>query len=150
MIKKLKEDFTPSESRLWYNDWVEKNAKGTVLDVGKSRIWDYGFPTIDTCKILNPTYRQDICESNLASDFYDTVLCNGMYEFVEVPQKMVNEVYRILKPGGTAIFGFVGGEYKPYKRDWLFYDEGDIDFGKFKILEKKDFNHNYHFIICQK
>jgi SAM-dependent methyltransferase len=139
----------PSESRLWYNDWVEKNAKGTVLDVGKSRIWDYGFPTIDTCKILNPTYRQDICNSNLADDFYDMVLANGMYEFVERPQKMVDEIYRILKPGGKAIFGFVTKEYKPYKRNWNYYEEGDIDFKEFNILEKKDFN-NYSFIVCQK
>jgi len=147
-IKKLSVVLIPSESRLWYNDWVEKNAKGTVLDVGKST-WEYDFPTIDTNEKLKPTYHQDICSSNLASDFFDYVLCNGMYEFVEIPQKMVEEVYRILKPGGKAIFGFVGKGYKPYKRNWIFYEEGDIDWGKFKILEKKDFN-NYHFIICQK
>jgi len=148
MIKKLREDLIPSESRLYYNEWVERNAKGIVLDVGKSRYWDYGFPTIDTNKKLNPNYCQDICNSNLADDFFDTVLSNGMYEFVSDPQVMVSEVYRILKSGGKAIFGFVGKDYPPYRKYWKFYNN-NIDLGKFEILEKKDFN-NYHFIICQK
>jgi hypothetical protein len=68
-MKALKEDSVPSPNRIWYNEWVEKNAKGNVLDVGKSKFWDYGFPTIDIVKGLNPTYAQDICDSNLASDF---------------------------------------------------------------------------------
>jgi SAM-dependent methyltransferase len=149
LIKKLSVVSNPSESRLWYNDWVSRNAKGIVLDVGKSTYWDYGFPTVDTNKKLNPTYCQDICNSNLASEFYDTVLCNGMMEFVSSPQEMVNEVYRILKPGGKAIFGFVGKDYKPYKKDWKFYDE-DVDFNVFSEVEIKDFGNNYHFIKCKK
>jgi SAM-dependent methyltransferase len=149
LIKKLKEDLIPSKSRLWYNDWVEKNAKGIVLDVGKSTYWEYGFSTIDTNRKLNPTYCQDICNSNLASEFYDTVLSNGMYEFVSDPQVMVDEVYRILKSGGTAIFGFVGKDYTPYRKYWKFYND-NIDFGEFKILDKKDFGNNYHFITCKK
>jgi SAM-dependent methyltransferase len=147
--KMLKEDLIPSKSRIWYNDWVGKNAKGIVLDVGKSVYWDYGFPTIDTNKKLEPTHCQDICNSNLDSEFYDTVLCNGMFEFVSDPQVMVNEVYRILKPGGKAIFGFVGKDYKPYRKYWKFYNN-NIDFKEFEILEKKNFDNNYHFIICRK
>jgi SAM-dependent methyltransferase len=143
-------DSPTSPPREWYNDWVRRNAKGTVLDVGKSRHWDYGFQTIDTDASLGPTHNQDICNSNLAGEYYDTVLCNGMYEFVSDPQKMVDEVYRILSPGGKAIFGFVGKNYKPYKTDWKYFDD-NLDFKIFEIIERKDVNDNeYHFIVAKK
>jgi hypothetical protein len=54
-----------------------------------------------------------------------------------------------LDKGGTAIFGFVGKDYKPYKKNWQFYED-NIDFKDFKIVEKKDFGNKYHFIICKK
>lgn len=143
-MKEPKKDSTPSDFRIWYNKWVEKNAKGRVLDVGKSQYWDYGFPTIDTNKELKPTFVGDIQKTSFPDNTFDLVLCNGMYEFVDNPQKMVDEVMRI---GIKAIFGFVGRGYKPYKENWQFY-EGDI---KFKgVIEKKDFDNKYHFIICRK
>ena len=146
-MRMLKKGLIPSPSRIWYNKWIEKNAKGEVLDVGKSTLWEYGFPTIDTSSKLNPTFIGDICDCVLKDNSYDVVLCNGMYEFVMFPQRMVDECMRILKPKGKVIFGFVGKGYKPYKREWLFYEHGDIKFtGEIK---RKDFN-NYHFIICSK
>jgi len=117
------------------------------LDVGKSRFWDYGFPTIDTNKGLKPTFVGNIEKTAFPDDTFDTILCNGMYEFVEYPQKMVDEVMRILKPDGKAIFGFVGRGYKPYKTRWFFYEKGDIAFKN--VAEEKDFD-NYYFIACQK
>ena len=136
------------EARQWYNKWVEDNAKGDVLDVGKSRYWEYGFPTIDINSKLDPSIVGDICHSDIPSASYDMALCNGMYEFMEDPQLMVDEVGRILKPGGTAIFGFVGKNYIPHRGNWRFYEHGDINF-RMEIVEKKDFD-DYHFIICKK
>ena len=96
-MKMLKKDFVQSPCRMWYNKWVENNVKGRVLDIGKSTFWDYEFETIDINKKLKPSIIGDICDSNLPSNKYNTVLCNGMYEFVVDPQKMVDEVKRILK-----------------------------------------------------
>jgi len=147
-IKKLKEDSGPFTARAWYNKWVEKNVSGKILDIGKSTFWDYGFETIDINRDLLPSIVGDICGPNrLISDTYDTVLCNGMYEFVEDPQKMVDEVKRILKIKGIAIFGFVTAGYTPYKRDWKYYDN-NIDF-KMEIIKLKRFS-NYYFIVCKK
>ena len=147
-IKKLKEDSDPSAPRFWYNEWVEKNAKGKVLDVGKSRFWSYGFPTLDKNKRLKPTFVDDICDCNLRGSSYDMVLCNGMYECVDDQQKMVKEVCRLLKLGGTAIFGFVNENYYSYKKGRKHYTEGDIKF-PVKIIKTKLFN-NYVFLICRK
>lgn len=145
MLKKVS---TPTKNRLWYNDWVEKNAKGKVLDVGKSKFWDYGFPMIDINPKLNPTFIGNIEKTDFKDNEFDMVLCNGMYECVTYPQKMVDEVMRILKPGGQVIFGFVGRKYYPYKKNWLFYEKGDIDFKG--VIKEKDFDNKYHFIICKK
>ena len=141
MVRELKKDSIPSPSRLWYNKWVEKNAKGKVLDVGKSTYWDYGFPTLDINRDLNPTFIGNIKKTSFPDKTFNLVLCNGMYEFVDDSQKMIDEVLRI---GEKAIFGFVGKEYKPYKKEWKFYE------GKERLPKhtKKDFDNKYHFIIC--
>lgn len=132
--------------RLWYNDWVKQNAKGKVLDIGKSRYWDYGFPTIDTNAKLKPDFVGNIEKTEFADESFDTVLCNGMYEFVDDPQKMIDEVMRITKTGGTAIFGFVGQDYKPYRKPWRHFA------GKENLPThmRVDFGQEYHFLICQK
>ena len=142
-IKKLKKDFDPSPYRLWYNKWVKKNARGKVLDVGKSTFWDYGYPTIDTRRSLKPTYVGNIEKTKFKNNEFDLVLCNGMYEFVENPQKMIDEVLRI---GKKAIFGFVGEEYKPYRKPWHYFDF----YEKLPPYECHGFNKMYYFIICQK
>ena len=144
-IKKLKKDLDPSKYRLWYNNWVKENAKGKVLDVGKSKYWDYSFATIDINKGLKPTYVGNIEKTAFPSDMFDTVLCNGMYECVKNPDAMINEVFRIIKPGGIIIFGFVGVDYKPYKKNWQYWDKTK----KLPGIEK-DFKKEYHFIICKK
>lgn len=148
-MKRLTFHFEPNDFRLWYNDWVEKNAKGKVLDVGKSIHWEYGFDTIDNNPELNPTILGDICHCELQNDTYDTVLCNGMYECVkDDPQLMIDEVLRILKYGGIAIFGFVGKEYPPHKEEWRYFDDKE-DF-RGKEISRVDFRNEYHFIICKK
>jgi ubiquinone/menaquinone biosynthesis C-methylase UbiE len=127
---------------------VEKNSKGNILDVGKSRFWDYGFDTIDNNEKLNPTIIGNIEKTDFDKESYDMILCNGMYECVNEPQKMVDEVFRILKQGGLVIFGFVGKDYQPYKKDWQYYDN-NIDFHGYEV-SRKNFNNEYHFIICRK
>jgi SAM-dependent methyltransferase len=146
LIRKLKEGFIPSPHRLWYNEWIKKNIIDgmAVLDVGKSAFWDYGFFTIDTNPILKPTFIGNIEKTSFPDKTFDVVLCNGMYEFVDNPQKMIDEVLRITK--GVAIFGFVGKDYKPYREPWKYYEGKEI----FPSHIKKDFDQEYHFIICQK
>lgn len=132
---------------------MENNVHGSVLDIGKSKQFDYSgisycYKSLDNNEKLNPDIVADICNNTVCQESFDTVLCNGMYECVEDSQKMVDEAFRLLKKGGKVIFGFVGKNYYPYKKDWKYYEEGKIKFNG-KIIKKKDFN-NYHFIVCQK
>ncbi len=144
-IKQLKNDFVLSNNRAWYNEWIKENAKGRVLDVGRSDRWRYHFPTIDINPNMRPTFLGNIEKTAFPDECFDTVLCNGMIEYVDNPQAMIDEVLRITK--STAIFGFVGKDYKPSKQPWKFYE------GKESIpnqVERKDFGKKYHFIICKK
>jgi len=36
---------------------------------------------------------------------FDVVVCNQVYNFVKHPQRLMSEIYRILKPGGICFFG---------------------------------------------
>jgi len=143
-MKMLKKVSSPSNFRLWYNQFIEDTDLGSVLDVGKSQYWDYGFSTIDKNKKLNPTFCGDICNFEIPSGSYDTVLCNGMYECVEDPQKMIDECVRIAKK--MVVFGFVGKGYKPYKKDWHFFEFKE-NLPKYNVIR---FNDEYYFLICNK
>ena len=145
MIKKIS-NLETTPYRLWYNNWVKENAKGKVLDVGKSKHWDYGFPTIDINPKLKPTFFGNIEKTNFKDEEFDVVLCNGMYEFVDNPQKMIDEVLKITKKGGIVIFGFVGKDYKPYKSNWKCYEDKEV----LPEHRKMDFGQEYYFIICKK
>lgn len=144
-IKKLI-DKPASPFRFWYNDWIKNNAEGNVLDIGKSAYWDYGFPTLDINPKRHPTYLGNAEQMDFPDETFDTVLCNGMYEFVDNPQKMIDEALRVTKKGGKVIFGFVGKDYKPYKKPWRFFE------GKERLPEhtRVDFDNEYYYLICQK
>ena len=46
------------------------------------------------------TFYCDLEDIPKESDTYDTIICNQVLEHVRHPQRVVNELYRILKPGG--------------------------------------------------
>lgn len=47
-------------------------------------------------------YQLDLQKTNLASDFFDIIICNHILEHLENDTLGLNELYRILKPKGTA------------------------------------------------
>jgi hypothetical protein len=146
-IKKL-QDSSPTDFRLWYNDWVLKQDKDLkVLDIGKSRYWDYSifkdYTTIDT----NGDVKPDILGN--AEDYpfenYDLVLLNGMYECCDVGKVLEN----LKGKADKVMCGFVTKDYVPYKSDWKFYD-GELSlFKDWNIEEIVEFV-GYVFILLTK
>ncbi len=57
---------------------------------------------IDADSKLNPAYTVNICKCDLPGESYDVILRNGMYEFVDDPQEMVDEIRRLLKKEGDG------------------------------------------------
>jgi ubiquinone/menaquinone biosynthesis C-methylase UbiE len=81
-------------------------------------------------------------ETGLASNSIDTVLCTVVLEHIERPQDAVNEMFRVLKPGGyvilsTPLFWHLHEEprdfyrYTKYGLEYLFTTAG------FEIVEIK-------------
>jgi len=48
--------------------------------------------------------KADICDLPFANDTYDVILCNHVLEHIPDDIKAMQELYRVLKPGGMGIF----------------------------------------------
>ena len=158
LISHLQMD-NPSEYRLWYNNRLNRlasnNPEWKVLDVGKSEYWDYRrlwekYTVTDVLQEKEPDVIDDICNSRFKDDEFNLVLCNGMYEYVDDPKKMADEVWRILKPKGTAIFGFVGKDYKNFGKNGNKWDGDMTLLERFKDHYCYNFGETYHYIVCKK
>lgn len=71
-------------------------------------------------------------------NYFDNMMCTEVLEHVEDYQTLVNEVYRVLKPGGSAIFTIPWSaryHYIPY--DYFRYTPSSLQkiFSKFKDLQ---------------
>ena len=47
--------------------------------------------------------KADICDLPFKDDSFDTIICNHVLEHIKDDTKAMKEIYRTLKPGGTAI-----------------------------------------------
>ena len=151
-IPKLTDDVV-SEYREWYNKCLlGLKGKRNVLDIGKSLFWDYSvlfdkYTSIDNSRDAGADIVEDIFNNSIKSESFDTVLCNGMMESSNGQmQRMVDEVYRILESGGTAIFGMSG---ENYPHDVIKYDGTDY-FTKFKVIKEENIRGEYYFKVCKK
>lgn len=61
------------------------------------------YETLDHLKRLNPTYVQDIQETDLQPEMFDLIICSQTLEHVYNPIKAINEIFRLTKKGGYAI-----------------------------------------------
>lgn len=52
---------------------------------------------------------------SFADNSFDVIYCHTVFHFTHSPQKMVDEIQRVLKPGGTAILMTIN------RHSWLFF-----------------------------
>lgn len=57
---------------------------------------------IDIYESPTVTYICDAHNMTFENDSFDFVVCQAVLEHVQMPQQVVNEIYRILKPGGNV------------------------------------------------
>ncbi|MBI5732655.1 methyltransferase domain-containing protein [Candidatus Jorgensenbacteria bacterium] len=84
---------------------------GVVLDLGGGRTRgsfphgkSLGWVVLDKDNTLQPTIVGDAQVLPFRNDSFDAVKCSELTGYLFEPLKMLREVERILKPGGTAIF----------------------------------------------
>ncbi len=116
----LRIDETRNNRKEIRNDWIiplTKEADYKVLD----KVADF-----------NPDIVGDIHSLPLADNSVDAIICIAVLEHVEDPKRAVEEVYRVLKPGGYAFF------YAPF----LFYYHPEKGYyGDFYRFTKEGFGY---------
>jgi SAM-dependent methyltransferase len=151
MVEQLKNIFTINSSRKYLASFAERAAaslpKGArVLDAGvgdgpyRSVFDQTRYESTDICvleKIYgNISFISDLRNLPILDDCYDLVFCSQTLEHVPEPQKVINELWRVLKPGGklwlTAPFFFAEHEI-PY--DYFRYTQ----FGLIRLFQKSGF-----------
>ena len=85
---------------------TELSTNPTTQIVSTDIVADYGPDIVD-----------NICDSKLDSDSFDSVNCVSILEHVRDYQAAIGHIHRILKPGGEAFF------YVPFF--WGFHDQTD-------------------------
>ena len=81
-------------------------------------------------------------EYDFPNDTFDSVLFNNVIEHIEDPNKILDEIKRILKPKGNLIIGVPG--IKGFKKDpdhKVYYDERKLE----QVLGEKKFKKEYFF-----
>lgn len=63
--------------------------------------------------------KADICDLPFEANTYDFILCNHVLEHIQDDTKAMQEIYRVLKPGGTAIVQIP----QDLKREQTFQDD---------------------------
>lgn len=102
------------------------------------------FITMDFLERLYPDIVADITNNDLEGNYWDLVICSQDLEHIFEVQKAVDEIFRILKPGGYAIldcpweFPYHGvGDYDDY---WRISESGMrkmVQKAGFQIIECK-------------
>lgn len=67
--------------------------------------------------------KADICNLPFQNDFFDVILCNHVLEHIPNDTKAMQELYRVLKPGGWGIFQIP----QDLKREKTFEDDTITD-----------------------
>jgi len=122
-----------------------KNLKpGVVLEVGsgfssyKKYIPYTKYMTLDIDKESKPNICCDLHDIKWDSDYFDTVIAIEVLEHIHTPEKVINEIWRILKLGGVCILStrFIH-PYHPGPKDYyrFTWDSLNYLFRKFTKVE---------------
>lgn len=99
--------------------------------------------TTDICGDHNPDIIDDICNSKIQDNVYDSIYCNAVLEHVENYEAAIQNIHRILRPGGE-LFIYVPFFYSYHDRvDYHRYTFTEVDrmlrcFDKRKIFMTND------------
>jgi len=115
------------------------DIKQPILDIGGAGfrgIWGFDTKILDLSG--NVDYKMDATKMDIESESLQTVITTDTLEHVRYPQKMIDEIYRILIPGGMVICTTVLiWDFHEYPGDyWRFTLQGlELLFTRFRKIK---------------
>lgn len=138
----------------FFNQKIKEIAKAKIiLDVGSGRKFQKGlqpyqdlfknchYITLDKVAEYQPDILGDISHIPLADNSLGAIICQAVLEHIQNPQKAVDEIYRVLKPGGQCLvslpFLYPYHAEKDYYGDFYRFTEDGVRylFRKFSQIE---------------
>lgn len=121
---------------------------GIILEVGsgyssyKKYIPHTKYLTLDIDKNSRPDICCDLHDIKWDSDYFDTVIATEVLEHLHAPEKAVNEIWRILKPGGICILStrFIY-PYHPGPKDYYRFTWDSLSY-LFRRFSKAEIYHH--------
>ena len=138
-VQPLAEDWLQrgiSVHRLYLDWFIQKFAadvKGHCLEFLDDQYASRFKDRIDKLDILNKDYIPsativaDLTQpNNIPSDTYDCIICTYVLHVIAEPEKMISELYRILKPGGVLLVAVpnITINYPMFPEYWRFTERG--------------------------
>ncbi len=129
----------PSVTRITLNNTLFSVFKiltpGKVLDVGSKnspyldKIPHLSYLRLDISSQSKPDIVCDLHKIKWKNSDFDTVIATEVLEHLYDPQKAVNEIFRVLKPGGVAILStrFIY-KYHPDPHDYFRYTKDSLEY----------------------
>jgi SAM-dependent methyltransferase len=121
---------------------------GIVLDVGskhspyKKYISFKKYMRLDIDNRTQPEICSDLQNVEWESNYFDTIIATEVLEHIREPQKAIDEIYRLLKPGGVCILStrFIH-PYHPDPKDYYRFTWDSLDYF-FRKFSKTEINHH--------
>ncbi len=144
-----------------HRNWLEKYLKkelpkleGDVLDIGsKSRRYDWLLKNKPIAIDLVENKGKDISfgdvnNLNFLDNSFNSVVCLEVFEYLTTPQKAIDEIYRVLKPGGKLVLScpFMYKTHEDQMRYTNTYWEKEL-LAKFSQKEIKPIGNFYTIIL---
>jgi len=108
LFRRLRRTMSAKLTRVTLDRFVERHASpGLTLDIGAQtgpyKTWFPNRVPIDIFWRPGISVVTDAQHLGLASEAFDVVLCTEVLEHLPEPQAAIDEMFRVLKPGGTLI-----------------------------------------------
>jgi len=126
------------------------SQKKKILDAGSSTPWkkemepykkwfkNTQYETLDLDPESDVTYKADIQNMPLPDKSYDAVICKAVLHIIPNPAKAVEEIHRVLKPGGLLL------AYVPYIYPYHGQKGVCLDYWRFSQDGVKELFKNFH------
>jgi SAM-dependent methyltransferase len=108
LLKRFSRALSAKLTRITLDQFIESHASsGRTLDIGAQNgpyaKWFPNRVAVDIRRGARVDLLSDAHALALADASFDVVLCTEVLEHLQEPQRAIDEMYRVLKPGGTLL-----------------------------------------------